>query len=187
MKSSSKKAPDRLGPQADAGDEGDARAGVLFHPFAPAADEKATRLILGSFPSVMSRRNNFYYGNPRNRFWQVLGGVLGEGAPEDIPGKKAWLARHGIALWDVLASCRIRGSADACIREAGPNDISGLLRMTAINRVYCNGQTAGRYYRRFIQPLTRLQAVILPSTSPANAAWHLDDLISAWQAVGREN
>lgn len=187
MKSLSKKAPDRLAPQEGAGDEGDACAGVLFHPFAPAADEKATRLILGSFPSVMSRRNSFYYGNPRNRFWQVLSGVLGEDAPGDIPGKTAWLARHGIALWDVLAFCRIKGSGDASIREAGANDIPGLLHRTAIKHIFCNGQTAGRYYRRFIQPLTGLQAVILPSTSPANAAWHLDDLISAWQALGRVN
>ena len=187
MKSSSKKAPDQLKPQAGAGDEGDARGDFLSHPFTPVADEKATRLILGSFPSMMSRRNSFYYGNPRNRFWQVLGGVLGEDAPEDIPGKRLWLLSHGIALWDVLASCRIRGSGDAGIREARANDIPGLLRTAAIKQVYCNGQTAGGYYRRFIQPMTRLQAVILPSTSPANAAWSLDDLISAWQAVGREN
>ena len=187
MKSSSGKAPDRLRPQAGAGDGGDAREGFLSHPFAPVADEKATILILGSFPSVMSRKNSFYYGNPRNRFWQVLGCVLGENAPEDINGRKAWLLNHGIALWDVLASCRIKGSGDTSIREAGANDIPGLLRRADIRQVYCNGQTAGVYYRRLVQPLTQLQAVVLPSTSPANAAWGLDDLISAWQAVGREN
>ncbi len=161
--------------------------GILVHPFAPVADDKSSRLILGSFPSVASRQSAFYYGNPRNRFWQVLGGVLGEDAPGDIQGRTDYLLRHGIALWDVLASCRIRGSGDASIREAVVNDIPGLLRKAPVRRIFCNGQTAGRYFRQYIQPLTGIQAVVLPSTSPANAAWHPDKLIAAWRAVGLDS
>lgn len=187
MNPSSRKAPDALRLPAGEGDEADARMGILTHPFAPVFDERATRLILGSFPSVASRQNCFYYGNSRNRFWQVMSGVLGEDVPEDISGKKALLLRRGIALWDVLAACRIRGSSDASITQAAANDIPGLLRRAPIQTVYCNGKAAGGYYRQYIQPLTRLEAVILPSTSPANAAWHLDDLISAWQVIGEEN
>jgi len=155
----------------------------LEHPFAPVIDDKAACLILGSFPSVLSRQNHFYYGNPRNRFWQVLGGVLGEDVPEDIPGKTAYLLRHGIALWDVLASCRIKGSGDASIRGVLVNDIPALLRRAPIQQIFCNGQTAGKYYKQYIQPLTHLQATVLPSTSPANAAWRLDDLIAAWRVI----
>jgi hypoxanthine-DNA glycosylase len=156
---------------------------ILVHPFVPVADDKSTRLILGSFPSVLSRQNDFYYGNPRNRFWQVLGGVLGDKAPDDIPGKTDYLLRHGIALWDVLASCRIRGSGDASIREATANDVPALLRRAPIRQIFCNGRTAGRYFTQYIEPVTNLQAVVLPSTSPANAAWRLEDLITAWCVI----
>lgn len=165
-------------------EEGVGSMGILVHPFAPITDDKATCLILGSFPSVASRQNNFYYGNPRNRFWQVLGSVLGEEAPGDIPGKTQYLLRHGIALWDVLASCQIRGSGDASILDAVVNDIPVLLRSAPIRQIFCNGQTAGWYFRQYIQVLTDIQAVVLPSTSPANAAWRLDALIAAWHVIG---
>ena len=156
---------------------------TLTHPFAPVADEQSRVLVLGTFPSVQSRQNEFYYGHPRNRFWPVMAAVLKESVPTTIAEKKAMLLRHGVALWDVLEACAIRGSADVAIRDPKPNDIPALLHRYDIRRVYVNGRTAEALYRRFCLPLTQLQAVALPSTSPANAAWNEARLIAAWEQI----
>lgn len=156
----------------------------LVHPFPPVWDAGCRVLVLGSFPSVLSRANAFYYGNPRNRFWQVLSRVWGEAVPEDIPGRKAWLLGHHVALWDALASCEIRGSADAAIQNAVANDLSELFRRSRIRHVFLNGRAAARY----AQPQAEaggMPFTVLPSTSPANAAWGLERLAGAWQAVRR--
>ncbi len=149
----------------------------MTHPFEPVCGDGAHTLILGTFPSVRSRAEGFYYGHPRNRFWAVLAAVYGEAVPQSIPDKKRLLLSHGLALWDVLAACEIDGSADASIRDAVPNDIPALAARFGIRRVLANGQTAGRLYRQAGFPLP---CTILPSTSPANAAWSLDALTAAW-------
>ena len=102
----------------------------VARPFAPVVDDGCHTLILGSFPSVKSRENAFYYGHPQNRFWRMLAAVYGEHVPDDIPSKTALLLRHGLALWDVIASCEITGSSDASVRNAVPVDI---VRVTAGN------------------------------------------------------
>ncbi len=154
-----------------------------IHPFPPVYSSQSRLLILGTFPSVLSRANAFYYGNPNNRFWPVVAALLGQPVPETVAQKKALLLSHGIALWDVLASCQIQGSSDASIRDAQPNDIPGLLHQTAISRVFANGQAAGRLYGRFFADPGLPTAQVLPSTSPANAAWSMERLIDAWQVV----
>ena len=153
----------------------------VTHPFPPVVDEKCGILILGSFPSVKSREDGFFYGHPQNRFWRMLASVFGEDIPADIPGKKALLLRHYIALWDVIASCDIEGSSDASVKNAVPVDIELVLRAAPITRVICNGALAGRLYARYLQPVTGIGAVVLPSTSPANAAWSLKKLTDAWR------
>ena len=155
----------------------------VAHPFPPVADENCRTLVLGSFPSVKSRENAFYYGHPQNRFWRVLAAVFGEDVPADIPAKKALLLRHGIALWDVIASCEIEGSADASVREALPVDIARVTDAAPIRRVVCNGALAGRLYRKYLQPITDIEAALAPSTSPANAAWSLERLTAAWRPL----
>ncbi|MCI6908733.1 MAG: DNA-deoxyinosine glycosylase [Eubacteriales bacterium] len=149
----------------------------VTHPFAPVCGEGARLLILGSFPSVRSREEGFYYGHPRNRFWQVLARIYGEPVPASVPEKRALLFSHGLALWDVVSSCRVTGSSDASIREAEPNDIPGLCAASGITRVFANGRTAAALYRRagFSPEIT-----VLPSTSPANAAWSVSALADAW-------
>ena len=149
----------------------------VTHPFAPVCGECARLLILGSFPSVRSREEGFYYGHPRNRFWQVLARIYGEPVPASVPEKRALLFSHGLALWDVVSSCRVTGSSDASIREAEPNDIPGLCAASGITRVFANGRTAAALYRRagFAPEIT-----VLPSTSPANAAWSVSALADAW-------
>ena len=156
---------------------------MVLHPLKPIADADSRVLILGSFPSVKSRESLFYYGHPQNRFWRVLAAVFADALPQSVEEKEALLHRHHIALWDVIARCEIEGSADASIRSAAANDIAGLLESAPIRTIFVNGKTADRLYRQMVYPTTGREAICLPSTSPANAAWTLDRLIEAWHIV----
>ena len=153
----------------------------LEHPFPPVVDENCRILILGSFPSVKSREDGFFYGHPQNRFWRMLAAIFDEDVPADIPAKKAFLLQHHIALWDVIASCEINGSSDASVKNAVPVDIARVMQIASIERIICNGNLAYKLYQRHLEPLTGIQAISLPSTSPANAAWSLERLVSAWR------
>ena len=153
------------------------------HPFPPVVDENCRILILGSFPSVKSREDGFFYGHPQNRFWKVLAAVFDEEIPADIPAKRSMLLRHHIALWDVIASCEITGSADSSIKEVVPNDLRRILDCAEIERIYVNGKTAERFYRRYLRKNTGREVICLPSTSPANAAWSLQRLVEAWRGI----
>ena len=157
----------------------------ISHGFSPVFNERRRVLVLGSFPSALSRENSFYYGNPRKRFWRVVTEALGEPLPanDDIAAKRELLLRHGVALWDVIESCDVRGSSDASIRNVVPADIARITRVAPIEAVLCNGSTAGRLYRRWLEPICGLPAEVLPSTSPANAAWSLPRLTERWRAV----
>ena len=153
------------------------------HTIPPVYDENSRVLILGSFPSVKSRAQQFFYGHPQNRFWRVLAAVLECSVPESVAEKKTMLLAHGVALWDVIASCRISGSADASIRDAVPNDLTEILRAAPIRRIFCNGGTADALYRRYLLPQTGVVAEKLPSTSPANAGWTMEKLIEVWSVI----
>ena len=155
------------------------------HPIAPVFDARSRILILGSFPSVKSRETAFFYGHPQNRFWKVLAAVFGDVVPGDVPSKRGFLLRHGIAVWDVIASCDIEGSSDSSIRNVVPNDLREILATAPIASIFVNGQTAARYYRRYTQGVVGIEATVLPSTSPANAAWSLERLVEAWGALLR--
>ncbi len=140
--------------------------------FAPVYNEHSRALILGTWPSPKSREMSFYYGHPQNRFWPMLAALTGEPVParEDIEAKKQIILRHGLALWDTLESCTITGASDASIRDVVPNDIAGLLAKAPIEAVFCNGATAYKIYTKYLEPVSGIPAVRLPSTSPANAA-----------------
>jgi hypoxanthine-DNA glycosylase len=155
----------------------------LFHPFGPLYDENSKVLILGSFPSVKSREQQFFYGHPQNRFWKVVAAVCDVPVPATIDEKKALILGNGLALWDSIASCEITGSSDASIRGAEPNDIGMILGSCDIRRIFCNGKTSYGLYRKYIEPAVGREAVCLPSTSPANAQWSLERLIEAWRAI----
>ena len=153
----------------------------LYHTFDPVWDERSRILILGSFPSVRSREEGFYYGHPRNRFWPLIANLTGSPLPHDIEEKRALLLRNQIALWDVCAACEVDGSSDASIRRAAANDLTPILSGAPIEAIFTNGQTAHRLYCRLIEPVCHIGAVCLPSTSPANAAWSLDRLCDEWR------
>lgn len=155
----------------------------IHHNFEPVYNEHSRILILGTFPSVKSREQNFYYGHPQNRFWKLMAALCDEAVPESIPEKKALLLRHGIAIWDVVASCEITGSSDSSIRNVVPNDISLLLRQAPIQRIGANGGKAAELYARYCQPTTGMECIKLPSTSPANAAWSLERLKNEWEKL----
>ena len=156
---------------------------IFQHTFAPVFDENSKILILGSFPSVKSREEGFYYGHPRNRFWQVLSAIFTESLPENVTEKQNLLLNHNIALWDVCSSCEVSGSSDSSIREVTPNDLSVILNAAKIERIFTNGRTADSLYRKFCEKNFGISAVCLPSTSPANAAWTLEKLISEWKII----
>ena len=146
---------------------------------------RASALILGSFPSPKSREQGFFYGHPQNRFWPVMATLTGAPVPawEDIEAKKRIILQNGLALWDVIESCDIRGASDASIRNVRPNDLSALVRALGVRAVFCNGATSARLYARYAQDSTGLAAVRLPSTSPANASFGFGRLCAQWGAA----
>lgn len=153
---------------------------MIAHPIPPVYDANSRVLILGSFPSVKSREAGFFYGHPQNRFWRVLAAVFEREVPLTVAEKKQLLLDNGVALWDVIGSCEIAGSSDSSIRNVAVNDVESLLRSAPIRRIYVNGKTAEKYYNRHLRDVLGMEAVCLPSTSPANAAWSLERLTEAW-------
>ncbi len=156
---------------------------TVLHNIPPLYDENSKILILGSFPSVKSREAQFFYGHPQNRFWRVLSALTGEECPVVTEDKKAFLKRNGIAMWDVIKSCDITGSSDSSIKNAVPNDLSEIFETADIKKVFCNGATSYKLYKRYMEKETGRTAELLPSTSPANAAYKIDDLIREWKKI----
>lgn len=159
---------------------------MIVHPIEPVYDADSEILILGSFPSVKSREYGFFYGHPQNRFWKVLAQIFGEEIPVSIEEKKSLLLRNHVAVWDVIASCDITGSADSTIKNVVANDISGILGVSRITKIFVNGKKAEQLYNKYIYPQIEIEAEVLPSTSPANAAWKIDDLIEEWCKIDND-
>ena len=156
---------------------------MIKHPFPPLYDKDSEILILGSFPSVKSREQNFFYGHPQNRFWKVTSGIFGCVEPVTIDEKREFLHSNHIALWDVIASCNIIGSSDSSISDVVANDLSEILVSANIRQIFVNGKTAEKYYNKYTFEKTNRKAICLPSTSPANAAWSVERLIDAWSVI----
>ena len=159
---------------------------MIVHPIPPIYDENSGILILGSFPSVRSREEGFFYGHPQNRFWKVTSAVFGEDTPRTVEEKKSFLIRNRIALWDVIGSCDIVGSSDSSIKNVSANDLSVILDSADIRQIFVNGQTAFKYYRKYSEKKTGRPAICLPSTSPANAAWSVERLTAAWKCIKKD-
>lgn len=155
----------------------------ITHTFEPIYNQDSKILILGNFPSVKSRENQFYYGHPQNRFWKVLANLLECEIPTTIEEKKKMLLGNGVAIWDVIASCSIVGSSDTSIKDVVVNDFSEVLQKSQIERIYANGTKAYKLYHKYAEEKTGMKAIKLPSTSPANAAWNLEKLCSAWKKI----
>lgn len=156
----------------------------VTHGFGPFVQSDSSILILGSFPSVKSREQAFFYGHPQNRFWPLLADIFGEKRLDlnDIPGKKDFLKRNRIALYDSIEECDIIGSSDAKIRNVIPADIPAILNGCQIHTVYCNGNVSYQYLMKYY-PNLPVPVIKLPSTSPANAAWTLEKLKQEWKSI----
>lgn len=179
----------------------------IVHPFAPFYDENSAVLIVGSFPSVASRADGFYYGNVHNRFWKVLAAVFEEDcrvvstgsttALNDtsssfdnssttamtIPEKKAFLLQHKIALYDSIRECTICGSSDSSIRDVVPADIEVIVKNSKVKKIFANGKTAAKFFEKYQSEKLCKMLEVLPSTSPANASFSLEKLVEAWKIV----
>lgn len=153
----------------------------VIHPFEPVYSTESKILILGSFPSVKSREDNFYYAHPQNRFWRIMASILNVDVPRNINQKKDILLNGKIAIWDVLKSCKIEGSSDASIKEPIVNDISKVLDITNISCIFFNGNKAFNIYNKYLKSKLHIKCKVLPSTSPANAMWNFDRLLEVWK------
>ncbi|MEE8808351.1 MAG: DNA-deoxyinosine glycosylase [Lactimicrobium sp.] len=149
----------------------------VVHPFAPIYDENSRVLILGSFPSVISRQQSFYYANPHNRFWPVLFSLF----EEDPCDRTDFCHRHHIALWDVIQSCTIAGSSDASIKDVVVNDIGSIVNKTNVKAIFTTGSRASSLYDKYIQ--VELPHISLPSTSSANARMKMEDLCRKYEII----
>lgn len=109
--------------------------------------------------------------------------VFGDDVPKSIEDKKAFLHKNHIALWDVIASCDIEGSADSTIKNVVPNDLDAIIKNSKVKRIFVNGKTAEKYYNKYTKDKLGRAAVCLPSTSPANAAWSIERLVGAWRII----
>ena len=152
-----------------------------IHPFRPLNDAQSRVLILGSFPSIKSREQMFFYGHPQNRFWRVLPALFGEAVPSSVEEKKALILRRHLALWDTVASCEITGSSDASIKNVVANDLRPILNGAEIRAIFCNGGTSLKWYNKLLRDELGREAGVLPSTSPANAQWTLERLTETWK------
>lgn len=150
----------------------------VIHPLKPIYDEESKVLILGSFPSIISRKEMFYYANKTNRFWKVLEQIY----EEEIIDKEAFCHKHHIALWDALASCTIHGSSDASITNVKVNNISNLISKTKVQVIFTTGNKASSIYERYLAEI-QIQHIRLPSTSSANAKMKLNDLVEQYKVI----
>lgn len=153
------------------------------HPFPQLYDKHSKILILGSFPSVKSREQMFFYGHPQNRFWKVVSAVVGAEIPITIDEKRSFLLSNNIALWDVIASCDITGSSDSSIKNVVANDLTEIIDNADIKQIFVNGKTAEKYYNKYIRDVIERDAICLPSTSPANAGRGIERLITEWKII----
>lgn len=156
---------------------------IVNHSFDAYFESDSKILILGSIPSIKSRELGFYYMHPKNRFWKVMSKVFEEEYPETLMDKKEFLKRNKIALWDVIRTCEIKGSSDSSISSVIPNDILNLLNKTKIEKIYTTGKKAFELYQKYVFPITKKEAIYLPSTSPANAIFKEEDLVKEYQMI----
>lgn len=159
------------------------KATTVRHPLEAVFDQNSRVLVLGTMPSPKSRETGFYYNHPQNRFWKVMAALFDEPVPETNDEKRALALAHGVALWDVLAECTIEGASDGTIADCVPNNISSLLAKAPIEAIFCTGAKAAELYAKYCEPQTGVGATRLPSTSPANAAVSLEQLIEAYEPI----
>ena len=158
----------------------------VYHTLEPFYDENSEILILGTMPSVKSREENFYYAHKKNRFWKVLADVYHQEEPKSVEEKKSFLRNHKIALYDVIHSCKIIGSSDSSIKKVKANNLKPILKTSNIKKIYTTGKKAQQLYDKYIKEKIKIEAINLPSTSPANATISYEKLFEEYQKIKKE-
>lgn len=156
---------------------------IADHSFPPVINKNSEILILGSFPSVASRADGFFYMYKQNRFWKLLSKIYEDNfETESIDQKIKFLHKYNIALYDVIESCDIIGSKDSSIENVVPADISSLIKNTKIKSIYVNGKKAFELFKQYNVSLLNT-VKYLPSTSSANAAYSIEKLYEHWKTI----
>lgn len=156
----------------------------IKHELKPIYDKFSKVLILGSIPSVKSREVGFYYAHPKNRFWSTLAQIYEAPIPKSIDEKIQFLKKHHIALYDVLASCDIESSSDSSIRNPVPNKFNNIIKNSQITTIFTTGKKAYNLYQKYCYPETKIEAIYLPSTSPANCPKDIEEkLINSYKQI----
>ena len=153
------------------------------HNLKPIYNKNSKILILGTMPSPKSREKSFYYSHPQNRFWKVLYKLFDENISNENSKRIEFLYKNNIALWDVLYSCKIEGASDSSIKEPIPNDINIILKEANIKAIFTTGKKAYELYQKYCFPKTKINAISLPSTSPANFKYSLDKLVEEYKII----
>ncbi|MSB11298.1 DNA-deoxyinosine glycosylase [Finegoldia sp. BIOML-A1] len=156
---------------------------TIVHPLKPLYDENSKILILGSFPSVKTREYGFFYGHPQNRFWKLMERLFDVDLDVSIEDRKRFLLEHNIAVYDSIYQCDIIGSSDSSIKNVVPSDLKEIVDYADINHVFCNGTASFKCFEEYHAKNLGVEATKLPSTSPANARYRLDDLEKEWKVI----
>lgn len=153
--------------------------------FGPVVNSDTRLLILGSLPGDASLKAAQYYAHPRNGFWPLIGGVLGEDlAAHPYEERLERLKARGVGLWDVIASAQRSGSLDAAIRSPEAADLRGLVKsLPELRAVAFNGGLAAKLGRRILTGLDGVALIDLPSSSPAHAI-SLSAKAATWAILG---
>lgn len=145
----------------------------------PFYDSESKILILGSLPSIGSRKAGFYYAYKTNRFFKILAKLFDEEEPIETNERKKFLKRHHIALFDVIKECDIKGSSDSSIKNAVVNDFSKIIKDSKISKVFTTGTLADTLYKKYVDQ----NNISLPSPSAANAQMNLDKLVKEYSII----
>lgn len=156
---------------------------TIIHPLKPLYSSGSRVLILGSFPSIKTREYGFFYGHPQNRFWPIMEVLFDTKLTRDIEERKNFILEKKLALFDSIFQCDIIGSSDASIEKVVPSDLSSVFQEASIQKVFCNGGTSHKYYKKYHEKKYGIKAEVLPSSSPANARYRLDDLVEKWKII----
>lgn len=155
----------------------------IVHPLEPLYDKNSKIIVLGSFPSVKTREYGFFYGHPQNRFWKIMEVLFDCDLDKSIDERKNFMLEHNIAMWDTIYACDIVGSSDASIKNVVPTPLSDIVENSNIEAAFCNGATSYKYFKKYHEENLHIKSFKLPSTSPANARYSLDDLVSEWKIL----
>jgi hypoxanthine-DNA glycosylase len=155
---------------------------IIYCGFPPLCGENPRILILGTFPSPLSREKGEYYGNPRNQFWKIIYKIFDTPYSNiEYEQKKALLFANGVAVWDVIAECEAEGALDSTISNPVYNmGLPEFIAARDIKRVFFNGNNAYTFYKRGIGSIEKN---VLPSTSPANAGMRFEDKVELWREI----